>query len=302
MCAAVTTQEIAEISTGSPALAGLPAVRERISAALAVTALEQLAAELVPQLSGGKLLRAKLTLRMGAATGVPSPVAIDVASAVEIIHAASLFHDDVLDGGLLRRGSPTLWTRHGVKIAVLAGDLLLSQAFRMIQNAAPARVRELLPVVFDMCDAETEQELLIAAAGDTWADCEVIARRKTGGLFGFAAACCPPTEPVLAEALRNAGCRLGTAYQLADDIHDFSDDNDSDKTLGTDAASMKLTAASATDGLDKSLGSIQALIGSATPLLDRWPAARTALQDYLDHDIAPAIETMTRHFRFGAAQ
>ena len=299
---AMTAARARRPDAGDPALVHLPSVRECIRASLSGTALEHIAAELTPQLGGGKLLRARLTLRMGSATGVPLHIATKAAAAVEVVHVASLFHDDILDGGTMRRGTPAIWVEHGVKIAVLAGDLLLSQAFRMIQKACPERVSELLPVVFDMCDAETRQELLIAAAGDAWEDCETIARRKTGGLFGFAAACCPPNETVLAEALREAGCRVGAAYQLADDLHDFSNDDEADKTLGTDAASMKLTAASAADGLDRSLGNIQSLIGSALPLLSRWPTVRDALQDYLDQDLAPAMELMTRHFRLGAAQ
>src|ERR1035437_8608436 len=217
------------------------------------TSLRGHVARFAPSVGGGKMLRARLILRIGHVADVPRSVLCRTAAAVEMLHAASLLHDDIVDGGTRRRGEPALWVSEGTRAAVLLGDLLVSLAAEEVQNALPSHLPMLVATLHEMCDAQAEQEFCDADADLSWDHCVGIARRKTGALFGFAAACAGGSQPERAEALRRAGYALGTAYQLADDLLDACPAPlVADKSLGTDFATGKLTAATAftTGGAD----------------------------------------------------
>lgn len=122
-----------------------------------------------------------------------------------------------------------------------------------------------------------------------------IARCKTGSLFGFAAACAAGSDERLADALERAGSNLGTAYQLADDLLDVCPDpTATGKSLGTDAASGKLTAATvcAAGGPDPAVA-IEALLLSAYEELGEWPRVQERWQAYVSHIVEPVIHTFT---------
>lgn len=172
---------------------------------------------------------------------------IRAGAAVEMLHAASLLHDDIVDGGTRRRGAPALWVSEGARAAVILGDLLMSLAVECIQETLPDRIPLLVATFREMCEAEVEQEFSLLGDDASWARCLSIARRKTGSLFGFAVACAGGDDARLTDALRHTGYALGTAYQLADDFLDTAPDPAAaDKTLGTDQLGGKLTAASVT--------------------------------------------------------
>jgi geranylgeranyl pyrophosphate synthase len=147
-----------------------------------------------------------------------------------------------------------------------------------------------------MCEAEVEQEFHLAREDDPWEQCVSIARRKTGSLFGLAAFCAAGRDnPELAEALRNAGYAVGTAYQLADDLLDISGDASlAGKTLGTDAATEKLTAASAwLTGKDPA-GRVEELVRTSGEALAAWPAVQEAWEFYVNQVITPVVQSYIR--------
>jgi geranylgeranyl pyrophosphate synthase len=146
-----------------------------------------------------------------------------------------------------------------------------------------------------MCDAEAEQEFSRNAHLDSWDDCVRIARRKTGSLFGFAAACAAGDDTALAAALESAGRDLGTAYQLADDMLDTHEDPTlAGKSLGTDAATGKLTAvgASTVAGVDPAVV-IASLLDSAEAVLADWPDVQSRWRDYVTNTIQPLVDQFT---------
>jgi geranylgeranyl pyrophosphate synthase len=268
-------------------------VRERVLGFLKSSSLRPLAERLYPCMANGKMLRARLLLRVGAVTDVPLEDRFCAATAAELVHAASLLHDDVIDEGKVRRGRPTLWVQEGVKGAVLLGDLMVCHAFALVQQSPNASLAGMLvESAREMCDAETQQELLLKGRAADWETCISVARRKTGALFAFAAyAGAGPTAP-LRVALRAAGYAVGTAYQLADDVFDAQGDPlRSDKTLGGDAANAMPTAASAaaTDGVDPKLY-VWDLCDSARASLSQWPDVQDAWDAYMTHDMKPALE------------
>ncbi len=180
----------------------------------------------------GKKLRPRLALlsafalRDGKLTEPPfestREAVISLAAIVELVHNASLMHDDVLDRAATRRGVESLNARFGDKIAILAGDILYSQAFEMlIDTASPETTRELISCVRHMCRGEVIN--LCGAGPDVY---ESILEDKTASLMQF---CCkagvdtvrmPGDDDAILEAFASFGLNFGMVYQLADDFAD----------------------------------------------------------------------------------
>lgn len=242
-------------------------------------------------LAHGKMLRSRLTLYMTHATGIAYETALRAAAAVELIHAASLLHDDIIDGGTIRRGAPALWVEKGIPAAILFGDLLLFKALELVQ---PLNNGELLSLLIrltgEMVMAETEQELLLRGQQTNWDVCTRIARRKTGPLFAFAAAAAASDEPQR-DALSEAGYLAGTAYQLSDDILDaWGDPEVAGKTLGLDALRKKKTCAqNGRDSVHDAVDNMWSYCDESYRLLSPWPAVQQAWKAYLDHELRPAM-------------
>jgi len=237
----------------------------------------------------GKMLRTRLAdclLRFSTAAIDPRWVAQGCA-ATEMVHTASLCHDDVIDGGAIRRGRPALWRQAGAPAAVLIGDILLCEAMRLV---AELDGRRLLPAFLEAirqtCAAEVEHELLLRDRPIDEAVSLRLARGKTGALFGFAASLCGPDDQAAQAALREAGCCIGTAYQLADDLLDrLGGAGPCDKTLGTDAARSKATLAAADPAA--AARHARSACRSALAALEAWPALRAGAAEFLDGILRP---------------
>ena len=269
-------------------------VLSRIRDCLRETSMRKHVPRLENSLGGGKMLRARLVQSVGLARGASADMLCRAGAAVEMLHCASLLHDDLVDGGTLRRGEPAIWVSEGSRAAVLLGDLLVSLSATEVQSVLPGRLPMLVETLREMCDADANQEFN-SGGSRSWNRCVAIARRKTGSLFGVAAACAAGTDDACAEALRKAGYALGTAYQLADDLLDAREGAlASDKTLGTDLATGKLTAASACppDGAS-CLEVIEEFLRGAEAELDRWPKVQKAWREYVSCVVEPLIERFT---------
>ena len=199
---------------------------------------------------GGKRLRPALVLLSAGASGYPGASGeerhYEMAAVVEFIHTATLLHDDVVDGSQLRRGRDTANAEFGNAASVLVGDFLYSRAFQMMLGADSMRVMQVLA---DATNTIAEGEVLqlmnchdpaVGEAGYL----EVI-RRKTAKLFEAAArlgAVLGAVPAAQEQGLAEYGMRLGTAFQLIDDVLDYSGDADAiGKSLGDDLAEGKPT-------------------------------------------------------------
>jgi len=195
---------------------------------------------------GGKRMRPALLLLCSKLLGRESREEITYAAVVEMIHTATLVHDDIIDHAALRRGRRTLHSVWGANLAVLVGDWLYSTAMRMAIEHDNLRVIDL------MCDATlrmTEGELLVLerlGAIDIGAEEYFdIVDRKTARLF--AAACSVPAvmrpaRPDALEPLERYGRALGTCFQLVDDLLDFTArEADLGKPVLSDLKEGKLT-------------------------------------------------------------
>jgi octaprenyl-diphosphate synthase len=195
---------------------------------------------------GGKRLRPALLLLTAGATGYSGTDHHVLAAVIEMIHTATLLHDDVVDESDLRRGHATANARFGNAASVLVGDFLYSRAFQMMVRQDRMRV---LQILSDATNVIAEGEVLqLMNAGNTdlteHAYLEVI-QRKTAKLFEAAArlgAVLGGAPPEREEALARYGMHLGTAFQLIDDVLDYSGTAESiGKNLGDDLAEGKMT-------------------------------------------------------------
>jgi octaprenyl-diphosphate synthase len=195
---------------------------------------------------GGKRLRPALVLLSAGAVGYRGAAHHELAAVVEFIHTATLLHDDVVDDSALRRGRKTGNAQFGNPAAVLVGDFLYSRAFQMMLSAESMRVMQVLA---DATNTIAEGEVLqLMNVRDPDVDerryLEVI-RRKTAKLFEAAArlgAVLANSPIALENGLAAYGMHVGTAFQLIDDVLDYSGDAAAiGKSLGDDLAEGKPT-------------------------------------------------------------
>ncbi len=179
---------------------------------------------------GGARIRPQLCLAVAKACGDDDPELADAAAvAIELLHCASLVHDDLpcFDDADLRRGQPTVHKAWGERLAVLAGDALIVMAFEVIARAGNSHPRR-MPRVLAAVAAGVGMPSGIVA-GQAW-ECEARAdlgdyqRAKTGALFTAATVCGALASGASAEPWRAFGDCLGEAYQVADDIRDVAGD------------------------------------------------------------------------------
>jgi octaprenyl-diphosphate synthase len=195
---------------------------------------------------GGKRLRPALLLLTARACGYQGTHHHTLAAVVEMIHTATLLHDDVVDESSLRRGHATANAMFGNPASVLVGDFLYSRAFQLMVTVESVRV---LQILSDATNVIAEGEVLqLLNSGNPDVDergyLDVI-RRKTAKLFEAAAqlgAVLGGAGPELEDALARYGMHLGTAFQLIDDVLDYSGDFAAiGKNLGDDLAEGKPT-------------------------------------------------------------
>jgi geranylgeranyl pyrophosphate synthase len=242
----------------------------------------------------GKMLRTHLAVRLAQAG---APIDFDTLCAccvaTELAHTASLCHDDVIDGGLIRRSMPTLWRLSGKSAAILIGDLLLSAALEeMIDLQAGLHARVFLQKIRQTVVAEAWQEL--SAGHKEWdvARCLMVARGKTGALYSFAAMICGGADDTLRDALEEAGYCVGTAYQLTDDLLDsLGLEHRCGKTLGSDASRGVCTMVNRSRAdLAEIRRQVVRLCQQAAERLSPWPGLRLALEAHLSDDIQPLLD------------
>jgi len=245
-------------------------------------------------LGGGKRLRPALVLTSGEAFGAATDDLMPAACAVEMIHTYSLIHDDLpaMDNDDLRRGRPTCHKVFGEALAILAGDALLTQAFRVIAADAPARDAERqVRVIRELANAAGTVDALI---GGQVADIEsegkqvdattleYIHRSKTGAMITASVV----IGGIIARAnedkidkLRAYGERIGLAFQIADDILDVTSTSEQlGKTPGKDQAANKATYP-AIHGIDASETRAARLVDEAVEIASSLGVDSTMLEE-----------------------
>lgn len=229
---------------------------------------------------GGARIRPQLCLAVAGACGEGgSPVAATAAASIELLHCASLVHDDLpcFDDADLRRGKASVHKAFGERLAVLAGDALIVMAFEVLGRGAathPERLVELLRIVG--AAVGTPHGI---SAGQAW-ECEPALdlvqyqRAKTGALFSGATMAGAAAAGFETAPWRALGDGLGEAYQVADDIRDvFGNPDDLGKPVGQDAAHARPNAVHAL-GLDGAIDRLEALVTAAAESIPICPGRK----------------------------
>ena len=219
---------------------------------------------------GGKRIRPVISLATGEAAGAPPEQVLPAAAAVELVHNFSLVHDDLpaLDGDTERRGKPSVWAAHGQGTAVLAGDGLLAEAFRLACSyPTPNVARELAETTLGMIGGQYLDTIVPGA------ELATVHRLKTGRLFYAAvtlalwAAGVPADEQ---RPWRDFADELGLLFQAVDDILD------SDGYVARDGPeAARRVADEAADRARKRLGAVPADTSVLEDIVDGL-AVRTA--------------------------
>jgi octaprenyl-diphosphate synthase len=216
----------------------------RLETVASVDAVSKIAQYL--QSNGGKRLRPILLLTSCRLFSEPSPEAIRLAAVMELIHTATLVHDDVIDDARSRRGKPSSNVVWGNHTSVLAGDWLYMQAFQIALRLRNFEILErLITLTQQMVDGELLQLERIGKIGITEADSMELIDRKTASLFSA----CTRLGSVIGGAaeetqarLSDFGWNLGIAFQMVDDVLDFtSRESVLGKPVGSDLREGKVT-------------------------------------------------------------
>lgn len=173
-------------------------------------------------LAGGKRLRPILTLLCARAADFHDPCRTTVAAVAELLHTATLLHDDVVDAGEFRRGRPAARMVYGNGMAVLAGDYCLARALQAVARTGRlVAVKTLSDTVVRMAEGEVAQ---LDVAGDFTLDREryyAVIDRKTAALIAWCSSVAGLVDEQFVEPLHRFGIELGHAFQIADDLLDY---------------------------------------------------------------------------------
>lgn len=196
--------------------------------------------------AGGKRLRPKLVLISALAHGYTGDHHINVAAIIEFIHTATLLHDDVVDSSSMRRGQDTANAVWGNEAAVLVGDFLYSRAFEMMVEVGQMRVMEILSSATNTIAAGEVMQLLNVGEADVSVERYMqVITSKTAKLFEAATqlgAVLAGASKESEQAMVNYGAHLGIAFQLIDDVLDYTADTEElGKNAGDDLAEGKPT-------------------------------------------------------------
>jgi octaprenyl-diphosphate synthase len=256
---------------------------------------------LIPQIgqyirtSGGKRMRPAVLLMAARLSGYTGDRAILYAAVVEFIHTATLVHDDIIDDADLRRGRLAVHSRWGNDITVLLGDYLYikSMALALTHDTLDI-VRLLCDVTLKMIEGELYQLTKNGDAGITEEEHFDIMRRKTAYLFGGCAQIGGLLGSVSKEreqALREYGFNLGIAFQLVDDLLDYTGDAETvGKPIGSDLREGKVTLPlihlqrQEADGVGSRI--IRDVIASRSVNQDQWNELRRGLREHASIDYA----------------
>jgi len=196
--------------------------------------------------TSGKRIRPALAFLSGGATGGIADDHHKLAVILELIHIATLVHDDIIDGAEIRRQAPTANAKWGSALSVLLGDCLFSHALMLSTEFEDTLVgRKVAIAANEVCSGEiiqTQRRFDMQLGREDYFD---IIRKKTAALFAAAmelGARLNGQPPGICDALRDFGLHVGTAYQIYDDCVDLiGDERDYGKTLRTDLNKGKLT-------------------------------------------------------------
>lgn len=243
---------------------------------------------------GAKRARPLLAYRFARVASAPTSRLLDAAVALELVHTASLVHDDIIDDANQRRGLATVQARWGSPEAVLTGDVLLCRSLVLL-SAMPLELKRTAEVFQEMCEAARNEYFSRKRTDLSVPAWEAIAEGKTGALFGLAAYFGGSLGGDLERARRFelAARNIGVAFQIADDVSDLArtgsgDDGFTDLRDGNPSLPIALSLARDPGLTDR----LERLWANSNPdPMDLAPLARAVLT----RDVCEEARAMLRH-------
>ena len=241
----------------------------------------------------GKQIRPALVALSGASVGRLNDSLVTVGVIIEMVHLATLVHDDIMDEAEIRRRRPTLAANWGNEISVLLGDCLFAHAVTLAASfPTPEVCRAVASATNIVCTGEILQTNQRRRFNLTRADYFKALQMKTGELFALSCdmgAHLAGANPTVRAAIREYGMHLGTAYQLFDDCLDiFGSEEAVGKTLGTDLACGKLT--------------LPILILLEQGSASEQAAVRVAIENWSPKNFPTIFELLARHNALNQSQ
>ena len=250
---------------------------------------------------GGKLMRPMLSLLSAGACGGINADSVRFAAASELIHNATLLHDDVVDGASVRRGKPTVMSILNGPASVLVGDFWLVKAIRCILDAdrySERAIRLFSKTLSDLAEGEMLQMQKASDCDTTREDYIRIIYSKTASLFEAAAlsgAVSAEAPEEWTAALAGFARNLGLAFQIKDDIFDYTGGDALGKPVGIDLREQKITLPllCALDSAPEEAPAIRTLVGQIS---DHPELADNVRSFVLDHGgVEKAVEEMDKY-------
>lgn len=246
--------------------------------------------------SGGKKIRPLILMLSTEVCGGDKEGSIDAALAIELIHSASLVHDDLLDGGILRRGMPSAHEKYGIAAALLCGDFLISKATALISSYGGDAVYEFGSAGMYMAEGETidirsvEEEFM----QKNYFEC---INKKTASLFASSAAIgayiagCGRDEALKFHAF---GENVGIAYQIVDDLLEFLEELDDKKSTQESVTLPQIYGRNVgrDEAVGKTIAEVQKYVGFAKELLSTFRPCEARekllfITNYITVDLLP---------------
>ncbi|MGP8320716.1 MAG: polyprenyl synthetase family protein [Methanosarcinaceae archaeon] len=220
--------------------------------------------------SGGKMIRPIILMLSTELCGRNSKDSVDAALAIELIHSASLIHDDLLDGGLIRRGVPSVHENFGHAAAMLCGDFLISKSIELISPFGRNAVRDFGRAGMYMAEGETIDVKSVSGKFEVINYFECI-RKKTASLFAASAAIgayIGGADNEIANQCRLYGEYVGTAYQIVDDLLEYLNAQDNKKSTHESVTlpHIYLKQMSHEDAVKRSVGEVKKQVMNANEI------------------------------------
>ncbi len=226
--------------------------------------------------SGGKKIRPIILMLSSEICGGDSKKSVDAALAIELIHSASLIHDDLLDGGVIRRGLPSAHEKFGHSAAMLCGDFLISKSIELISPFGTNAVRDFGRAGMYMAEGETIDVKSVTGTFEESNYYECI-RKKTASLFAASAsigAYIGGADDEVANKCRLYGEHVGTAYQIVDDLLEYLNAQDDKKSTHESVTlpQIYLKQMSHEDTVNKSIKEVKKQVMYASDILRTFDA------------------------------
>lgn len=255
--------------------------------------------------AGGKRLRPVLTLLTAQLGSGVNDAVLTGATAVELTHLATLYHDDVMDSAPLRRGAPAAHEVWGNSVAILTGDLLLARASRLVADLGPQAVRIQAETFERLCLGQLHETMPLPENVDRVQHYIQVLADKTGSLIAASAqygAIYSGAGAEITEIVARYGEKVGVAFQLADDVIDLASDSDTTgKTPGTDLREgvdtmpvLILRRRAAEGTLDAAGADVLARIGGEQLASDA--ALRAIVAELRDHSVVEEAREMAQRW------